>query len=141
MPCLHCGKETPEYLNYCDWDCLVAAAKAAGGRVHTPNGLPIMCVKYDNLMLECEHGDHEDYKFPVTVEYIGPPTEDEQEHDEWHAVVYVNESIVVTIYECCYAMWSLRDGQCVGGSLWKANEWKLDLQGMQKFLAVGVSHD
>ena len=139
MPCLHCGKEVPEHLNYCDWDCHVAVAKAAGGKVHTPNGLPIGCIRHDNLMLECEGGDHPDYKFPATIQYIGPL--DDESHEELHAVIYLDGSMALTLYECCYAMWSLRDGDCLGGSLWEKGEWQLDLQSIRRFLIVGDLHD
>ena len=57
-PCCGCGKPTEDYLNYCNWDCHVQAVIREGGRVHTPNGLPVRCIKADGTLLEHEHGDH-----------------------------------------------------------------------------------
>lgn len=113
--CLQCGKEIKDYLNYCDGDCLIQSAKDAGGRVHCPNGLPIRCIKHDNTMLEHEHGDHPDYKFPVTVVWGGNDRE-----TETHALIYNDRTIAVTMYECCYYMWLLRDGTLLHGPSWIA---------------------
>jgi hypothetical protein len=151
--CLFCNKETPPGHNYCGYDCHVDHAKSLGGRVHCPNGLPINCIKYDNTMMEHEHADHPDYKFPVDVEYVGnlkgtgDPGEDlalygrvlnDQEVREMmgqtHALIYTDGSIALTIYECCYAMWYLRDGEFAGGSLWKKGEWKLSCETIQRIV-------
>jgi hypothetical protein len=142
--CLNCGKPTPKGLNYCDWPCQLDHAKKQGGRVHTPNGLPIKCIRHDGLMLEHEHGDHPDYKFPVEVEFIGEITDDDRQDAEMmgykapvsdedvraskretHALIYTDGSVVVTMYECCYAFWYLRQGECAGGSLVKPEQWRL----------------
>lgn len=119
-PCTHCGKPTEDYVNYCDWDCHVEHAKKEGGRVHCPNGLPIRCIRFDGLMLECEGGDHPDYKFPVVVQQDG-------EHDEVHAVIYTDGSIVLTLFECCYMLWSLRDGKFLSGPSWAHKDSRLNL--------------
>lgn len=144
-PCTHCGKLTEDYVNYCDWTCIVESAKAAGGTVHTPNGLPICSVKHDNSMWEHEHGDHPDYKFPVVIEYVGPiGPEDADDYRnccgedapdvakvrdfkrETHALIYTDGSIAVTMYECCYSLWSLRDGSLLAEHLWyKTGKWRL----------------
>lgn len=144
-PCTHCGKPVEDYLNYCNWDCIVESAKAAGGTVHTPNGLPIRSVKFDNSMWEHEHGDHPDYKFPVAVEYVGPIGPDDREdyrmccgedgdeakvrafRGETHALIYSDGYIAVTLYECTYAMWSLADGLIKAGQMWKKGEYRLNL--------------
>ena len=135
--CLACDKQVEDYLNYCDWDCHVEAAKQAGGVMHCPNGLPVRCITRDNLMIECEHGDHPDYKFPVTLQYTGTnpqedfqvmhgdgtiePMSDEMARDrmqETHALIYTDGSIALTMYECGYGLWSLRDGKFLSGPAW-----------------------
>lgn len=143
-PCTNCGKPIADYINYCDWDCHVEHAKKEGGRVHCPNGLPIRCIRHDGLMLECEHGDHPDYKFPVVAHYVGPlepdelvglgkvfgreVTEDEarQSRDEVHALIYSDGHVALTLYECNYALWSLADGLVRAGQMWKRSEWRLN---------------
>lgn len=37
---------------------------------------------------------------------------------EHHGPIYTDGFIALTIYETCYCMWRVRDGGCVGGSLW-----------------------
>ena len=147
-PCVNCGKENA-CTNYCDWDCHVAYAEKLGGVKHQPNGLPIRCIKHDGMMYEHEHGDHPDYKFPVVVEYVGRldgditryhgtfkriPTDQEMRDSmrETHALIYDDGFVAVTLYECCYALWSLREGKCLGGNLWKGGEWKLSSDSLNK---------
>jgi len=133
--CCFCEKETPLSTNYCNWECMVNSAKAEGGRIVTPNNLPIRCINADGSMLEVAHGDHQDYKFPVEIEYIGPvtdalredywhmsgeiePESDDQVRDmfsEVHALIYTDGTVALTMYECNYAIWSVRTGECLGG--------------------------
>lgn len=113
---------------------MIACAKAGGGVVHTPNGLPIRSIRHDGNMYEHGHGDHPDYKFPVEIEYVGglkkevldeltefwrvenPTEEDARRYlAETHALIYTDGSIAVTLYECNYSMFSLRTGECLGG--------------------------
>lgn len=113
-----------KYVNYCSWECGVEIAKTEGGQVFTPNGLPIRCIRHDGNMYEHEHGDHQDYKFPVDVEFQGDITEDHRKDFEMmcgrpakddgevrdmngqtHALIYTDGSVALTMYECCYAMW------------------------------------
>jgi len=153
--CDHCGKECPKYHNYCDWGCIVGSAKAAGGNVHCPNGLPIGSVDRNNNMWEHEHGDHPDYKFPVEIDYIGPV--DARDHEEYkiccgeaaaddsairkfrgetHALIYSDEAIALTIYEMCYSLWSLKDGALLREHLWyKKGEQKLSDASIRMILA------
>ena len=127
--CPVCNEEIPEYYNYCDSrECWIELAKRAGGVAHTPNNLPIACIRADNTMLEHEHGDHPDYLFPVDVEYTGPKDESRYElcgpdnqvemmdegwrymtDHETHSLVYANTSVAVTMYETCTAVWLLQD--------------------------------
>jgi len=141
--CVNCNKEI-ELYNYCDWNCQIEDALKNGGTFNQPNGLPIACIKHDNSMWEHEHGDHPDYKFPITVEFIGNITEEDiQDYQlfggtdpdeskvrlskkENHALIYTDGmSIALSIYECCFAMWSLKDGSLMGGNLWKKGEWRI----------------
>jgi len=148
--CPVCNKKLSEYVNYCSWDCHIEQAKLEGGKVHTPNGLPIKCIKWNNLMLEHEHGDHSDYKFPVKIEYVGNkfPTEEEQHLEkgrlytpeemkayncETHAFIYSDGYVAVTVSECCYAMWNLHTGECMGGStFWTKQTYKLTQDSVDK---------
>jgi hypothetical protein len=160
--CEICGKTS------CDneWECHVEMYKRAGNSSYTPNNLPIRCIRADGLMLEHEHGDHKDYIFPVSVEYIGPITEDRYQvinglgevsimDDDWkylsdheeHALIYANSGIAVTIYECCYSVWSLSSspifkegkcigdepaGLCMGSHLLEIGKWKLSEESLKK---------
>ena len=129
--CTNCNKEIEQHLNYCSWDCNIEAAKKEGGKAHTPNGLPIACIKADGTMLEHEHGGHPDYKFVIEIEFVGErPKLPEWDHSyttETHALIYTDGVIAVTMYECCYATWYLNDGHNHGGRFWKEKglEWRM----------------
>jgi hypothetical protein len=104
--CLHCGKDTGGPTNYCNWGCLEAYNRAHGGKEHLPNGLPVRSIRHDGLMLECEHGDHPDYLFPVLATYIGPTPESEYEYgDELHALIYTDGHVALTLYETEPHLW------------------------------------
>jgi hypothetical protein len=112
LKCCNCGKENLD-VNYCNFDCIIETAKKAGGKVITPNNLPIGCVTCDYTMLECEHGDHPSYKFPVVVKYIGKREPDAHEFDyadETHALIFFDDTIALTLHECCYYVFSLKTG-------------------------------
>ena len=137
--CVICGKKLPEmYLSHCSWDCSVEDAKRKGGEIHQPNGLSIQSIKCDGSLWEHEHADHPDYKFPVEIEYTG----EKPELPDWdsycnatHALIYTDEFIVVTLYECSYAMWHLADRSYMGGrSAWYNNKWKLTAESRDKVL-------
>jgi hypothetical protein len=150
--CKHCGERAPWGHNYCSSKCHFDAARADGYIEHLPNGLPPRCITARGFILEHEHGDHIDYKFPVDVEFIGEiDEEDKKEYKmlfdkepteeavreykgETHALIYTDGSIAVTMYERCYAMWYVRKGEFAGGSLWRQKEWKLDEQSLQKII-------
>lgn len=120
----------------CSWDIQVAAATAAGGRVFAPNGLPVNCIRHDCTMLEHEHADHPDYKFPVAVNYVGPahdlPDWDTSHCPESHALIYFDSCIAVTLYEYCYAMWSTANGKLMAGSLCARSDWVLSEETLGK---------
>ena len=154
--CPGCDKQMDDYVNFCSWDCHVELAKRDGATKHCPNGLPVKCITRDNLMIEHEHGDHPDYKFPVEVNFVGLITPDdcydyelltgnkyEGENDlqavrrfksEIHALIYVDGSIALTMYECCYKIFSLRDGMNISGasSGWKRGEYILSDESLKK---------
>jgi len=140
--CHFCKKPAPDGHNYCSWDCHVNEALFNGGKELRPNHLPIKCIKHDNTLLEHEHGDHPDYKFPVGTVYCGPKEDephfvdsegkrcsDEEMNQsllfEEHALIYCDGCVAVTMYECCYAMWYVSTGLNAGGSLWKPGYWRL----------------
>lgn len=133
--CLNCGTEK-ESCNYCSWECGVAVAIKEGGRQHLPNGLPIRCIKADGTMLEHPHGDHPDYKFPVTVEYaLQPPVLPEWDDSygpQDHALIYRDSAVALTLYECCYALWSIHTGLVLCGNLWVRKEWRLTDESREK---------
>lgn len=157
--CVNCGEEAPEAHNYCNWDCSVEAAKKAGGKVIAPNGLPVRCIRHDNAMLEHEHADHPFYKFPVRAVFYKTPQEmldsgesfwvdgngltipktvEELEYDcvQDHALLYTDGSVALTMYECCYALFSLRDGRLMCGSLWEKGHWHLSPESLEKVRAT-----
>jgi hypothetical protein len=135
--CLFCKKPTPDGCNYCEWECHVNHAIMSGGKWHTPNNLPIRCIRHDNLMLEHEHGDHPDYKFPVSCDFIPEPGVEYDRDEDWamhetHALIYCDGYIVVTMYEHSYAMWSVADGMIIGGRHWQKDRWKLSDLALQE---------
>jgi hypothetical protein len=135
-PCQNCGKIN-EAVNYCDWNWNIEAAKKDGGAEVLPNGFPIKCILADGTMLECEHGDHPTYKYPVTVEYRGEIPEDLEKWDtsycsETHALIYEDGYIALTLSECTYYMWRLLDGQWMSGSSWYNKSWYLTKESLEK---------
>lgn len=112
--CLFCGKESPKYHNYCSWECQIAEAKEAGGEEILPNGLPVGCIRWDGAMLECEHGDHSQYKYPVPVDHdygdpIGVMT-------GLHALLFEDGNVALTLYEARYWLFDLRNGKCLNAN-------------------------
>lgn len=150
LKCVFCGKETTPHDNYCDWNCMIGNAKANGGRVHTPNNLPIRSINAKGDMYEHEHGNHPDYKCPVDILYVGPigagqisdfenvcgrPGTDSEVRDffgETHALIYTDGSIALTMYEYCYSLWHLKDGSCMYTWHGAPSDWKLDLEALEK---------
>ena len=120
---------------YDTWEVIVAKAIAQGGIVISPNGLPVRCIR-GNLLLEDEHADHPDYKFPVDV----APTQNLDVNpmgEETHALIYTDGYIAATIYECCYAVWDNR-GRLLYGCLghWKEGAYRLSDASLTKILEL-----
>lgn len=153
--CAYCGKLAPYSANYCSFGCHVEDARKLGGPVITPNKLPICVIRgFDGALMEHEHADHPTYIFPVKAEYAGLLTEadrddyssmtgnfDEPVPDdlvrrwkrETHALIYTDGAVAVTLYECCFAMFHVKDkGELAGGSLWKPKEWRLSAEDVTK---------
>ena len=120
-PCKGCNKPVDDQLNFCEFSCHVDYVKRNGGILKTPNGLPVMCLKHDIFMLECEHGDHPTYKFPVTVEYIGTD-QNWDEKEQIHALIYTDYNVALTIYETNYYLWFMIDGRCSVAKYWQLSE-------------------
>lgn len=142
--CVSCGKAIEPHVNYCDWQCHIDLAKHEGGRVICPNGLPITCIRYDSTMMEHEHADHPNYRFPVVVEFVGTrpelPDWDDSYTQETHALIYTDGSVALTMYECNYGLFSVHDGLSIAGPGWKRGEWKLSQESLTKvqwLLGVG----
>ncbi len=138
--CPGCGETPPQsYMNYCNWGCHIKHAIILGGSVHCPNGLPIATIDRDGNMWEHEHGDHPDYKFPVTINFIGVrpelPEWDDSYTKEYHALIYTDEHIALTMYECNYTLWSLSDGSYLGGR-YNDKNWRLDEADLLKIKAI-----
>ncbi len=138
MKCLNCDKDVLVAQNFCDWDCQLELARKKGGKVITPNNLPIKCIRMDGTMLEHEHADHPTYLFPVEVRYVGKLPEDLSEWDdsygpEQHGLIYTDGRIAVTIYEYRYGLWSLTTGRS-----WMAgmNDWCLTDEALEKIRAL-----
>ena len=135
------------------WEEHIEEAKAHGGKTFAPNGLPIVAIRHDWAMLEHEHADHPDYKFPVLAVYVGsdmsdfcwigsneqvvPMTENEiyMSSREDHAVIYGDGAIILTLYESCYSIWSLADGKLLHGKQHK-KDWILSLESLEKIRGV-----
>src|ERR1035437_1261510 len=99
--CINCDKEINAHLNYCSWECNIDAAKKDGGKVHTPNNLPIQCIMANGDMYEIGGGDHKDYKYPVDVEFTGIIPTDLEDWDssycnQTHALIYTDGNIALT---------------------------------------------
>ena len=138
--CNHCGKTTEPGHNYCNWDCMVEQAKKLGGKIIAPNNLPIKCIKADNTMLEHEVADHPDYKFPVDVEFVGEKPKDLETWDhsyenESQGLIYADRSVALTLYECTYQLWWLRDGTSLGGREWY-RKWRLTDESIRQIKRV-----
>lgn len=123
--CLFCDNETTPGTNFCDWDCHIKMAQKLGGKDYRPNELPVNCIMANGTMLECEHGNHPSYKFPIIVEI---PEKDCKAHftyelsdeeiknestRERHAVIFFDDTVALTLFEHSYYMWSLNDGHCI----------------------------
>jgi hypothetical protein len=95
-----------------------------------------------------------DYKFPVKIEFVGEidkgviddylmcsgeTTHDEVKlrnfNGETHALVYTDGRIALTMYECCYSLWSLRNGSLLGEHLWyKKKDFRLSQMSIDKIM-------
>jgi hypothetical protein len=58
-------------------------------------------------------------------------TEDNRRETEYHALIYTDGFIALTIFECCYALWSVATGEVEGGSLWRRRQHVLTPASLQ----------
>lgn len=80
------------------WDESVNTAKTAGAQTIAPNNLPIRVIGGRGL-LEHEHADHPDYKFPVLVE------EDADDHvmlTTQYALIFSDGTAAIMLHEHSY---------------------------------------
>lgn len=140
-------------MNDKSWDDQVRELRESGAKVIAPNNLPIKVIRHDGTLLEHEAAEHPDYKFPVTAEYIGtgpvdclidehgneiplPADIEESLRYETHALIYADECVAVTIYECCYHMWSLSKGKELRNPFSiSRTDWRLDSESLNKIKA------
>lgn len=120
-------------FNYCDdWSCSVRLAERDGGKKIAPNGLPITVITRDGTMLEHEHANDPNYKFPVTVECIDEAGNNlyvpgnarcarHLEQDS-HAFLGVTHDMIHTMFE--YNSYQFR----LDGTLFKAPHWDHRIQ-------------
>ena len=101
-----------------EWAVRVRSALEAGGTLLAPTGGEPRVIKADGTLMEHEHADHPDYKFPVKV---ARQSNSRPLHWEEHAFVFSDGSVALTLFEYCYALWHLRTGRFIGGSLWNSD--------------------
>lgn len=61
-------------------------------------------------MLECEHGDHPSYMFPVRVSEI--------DEVDIHALIFSDGTVALTLHEGCYFLWRVETGTLLHGPKW-----------------------
>jgi hypothetical protein len=89
---------------------MIAAAKAEGYTEYCPNNLPITCIRpYSKHLLEHPNALHPSYKFPISVKYTDNYDGDIKTVIDNHALIYVDKYVALTIYECCYYLWHLKN--------------------------------
>jgi hypothetical protein len=170
------------------WEKRVAEAMARGATVFQKNNLPITCMRHDGALLEHEHADHRDYKYPVKVEFVGDKPDTfsgqcvrkdkrpvhyrseckiewnhergeafcttceavlsaaEQVHIQAYshaeleastyephteAFIYNDDSIAITLHECCHTMWHRQGGVFLHGPDW-SKKWRLTGEAREK---------
>lgn len=134
--CAHCNKPVVQPNRFCSWECHVAIAKADGAVEYLPNGLPARCITGSGKLLECEHGDHPTYLFPIRVEFQGepPPGEEDFGHDETHALIYTDGNAVLTLHECNYHLFLLETGEELvrADRAWRKDKYRLASESVEK---------
>jgi hypothetical protein len=118
--CIVCQQEFEtrhEGAVFCGWDCHVDQKRKEGAKVFAPNNLYITCIRGDGALMEHEHADHKDYKFPVQMEYEGQSIctdkctlvggECLDHYPEAHALLYSDGYVAITLHEHLYYMWEV----------------------------------
>jgi hypothetical protein len=133
------GREGPRELRpVTNWEERVKAALAEGVPVFQKNGLPLVAQRgHDGALLEHEHADHAGYMFPVRVVYTKEkpkdlPAWDPSYEDHAEALIFYDSHIALTLWECCYTLWSMRKkGGAIYGPSW-SEEWALAPEVLEK---------
>lgn len=124
MNCCNCNKETNS--NFCSWDCIIENAEKSGLEKHTPNNLRVTSITTTH-MLEVEHGDHIHYKYPgsyhVKDKIVSNDGEENIEYNNFGAIIYFDENVVLILSECLYKLFSINDGFLMEGYKRNKNEY------------------
>jgi len=87
--------------------------------------------------------DHPTFMFEVEVVYYGkePDNKDCPWQRESHGLIYTDDVIAVTLYECCYSLWHLVDGHSMHNPYGRTNiyEWKLTPESLEKIKTRGLT--
>lgn len=122
--------------------------RQTGTRDYLPNKLPVRTIRWDGLRLECEHGDHADYLFPVDVVCLEPPEIiDGRKHsldEPGHALIYTDGNVALTVYECLHVLWHVgRDGEWLSGG-YLSSSYRLSARSVDMILKYckekGIGH-
>lgn len=124
-------------------------------KIYNKNKLPLTCKRADGALLEHHHADHPHYMFPVNVDYVGDitdvlqflkdvldvenPTEEQARYhrQEYHALIYTDGSIAITLYECTYYMWTLKTGRLLQSS-YNSYDYILNSVDLQKIRDISA---
>lgn len=94
-----------------------------------------------------EHNNHPDFKMVVQAYRVFPYYQpdypfgvDSYSTFESHAVIYVDGSIILTMFECTYASWSASTGFLMSGSLYDRNAYRLTPDSLNE-LAPLIEHE
>lgn len=109
--CSYCNKEISAHTNYCNWECQIAEAIQFGYKIIAPNNLPIRCIAPGKkAVLEHYNADHPNYKYPFAI----IPNDDSNAYPEFHAMIYYDEHVILSIGDARYGLWSRASGQNLG---------------------------
>ena len=74
----------------------------------------------------------------IRVDYTEKPEHEWEQPYEIHEVVFANDFIIVTTYECCFAMWVCAEqhsGELISGSLWEKGREFISREEVRRFLS------
>ena len=85
--------------------------------------------EYEIVKTDHEHSNHPDFQCVLVAEWR---VEGETTVNENHALIYTDGCIALTLYEYCYAIWSVRTGEILHGRLWKRGDARLNKESLEK---------